>query len=381
MDKGIPFIKPKLVGRRFDDHRLPISVMEDFSVLEELIFDLAKKVYLDKNPSRKRVPNHFTDNVSIKLENLEEGSVIPNLLLVAVTSLSTPSLPNVSNGYFHYFEEARDKVFEIVEKANAGEVHDIDIKYLNYFNRIGRNLKDDECIDFLNDSSSQRNVTFTKNTRRRILLSRNEKLEYTENISEVVLISSVDKKQDSFKVELNGSILECDLKSEFQDTVLAGLSGYDYNLYVLLKGVGTFNEQMKLINIDSIESMDILDPHDMSIRLKELAQLKTGWYDGEEGLELSKESLDVFEELFYNFYSDQLPLPATFPTLSGGIILEWKKDNNELSVEIDLTDFKAIVFYFDMLEDNNDFEEKVDLQKEDDWERLNSIVKKHLADD
>lgn len=50
------FISPRLEGHRFDDHTLPVSLLEDFSALEELVFELAKKIYLDQNPQRKRVP-------------------------------------------------------------------------------------------------------------------------------------------------------------------------------------------------------------------------------------------------------------------------------------------------------------------------------------
>ena len=54
------FLTPKLEGHRFDDHTLPVSMLEDFSAFEELVFELAKKIYLEKNPSRKRVPKGFT---------------------------------------------------------------------------------------------------------------------------------------------------------------------------------------------------------------------------------------------------------------------------------------------------------------------------------
>ena len=369
------FLRPKLVGQRFEDHALPVSIMEDFSVLEELIFDLAKKIYIEKNPSRKRVPNHFTENVSLKLSKLEDGSVIPNILLVALTSFSNPTLPTVSNNYSRYFEEARDKVFEIVEKANNGETSDLDTKFLNYFNRIGRNLKDGESIDFLNDSSSNRNVIFNKNTRRKILLSRSENLEYTESINEVVLIPLVNKKAKKFQIEIEGAILECDLHKDFQDTVLNALNGYDNKCYVSLKGIGTFNEHMKLIHIDRIDSMDVLDSFDVSIRLNELSKLEDNWYNGEQGKKLNSNALIKFEGLFESCYGVNLPLPAIFPTLSGDLLLEWKKEDVSICLEVSLVDFNSTLFYFDMLNDCNDIEIEMNLE-ENNWEQINAIIQK-----
>lgn len=377
MTSGETFLKPKLQGRRFDDHNLPLNILEDFSVLEELIFELAKKNYIEKNPLKKRVPNHFIDNISLKISTIEEGSVIPNLVLVALTNFATPNLPSVNNNNFRYFESARDKVFEIIEKANKGESVDIDVKYLNYFNRIGRNLRDDEKIDFLNDSSSNRNVVFDKSTRRKILLSRSEKFEYTESVNEIVLVSSVSQKNKKFEIEIRGgSIIECILHKDFKETAIMALNGYDNKCRVLLKGIGIFNEKDKLIHIDKIDSLDILDPFDVSIRLMELSELENGWYDGLQGKAFSITELEIFEKLFYDFYQDKLPLPAIFPTLSGGLVLEWKKNKVEITVEIDLSKMSATLYYFDMVNDDNDEELFIDLYDDKEWYKLNEIVEK-----
>src|SRR5690606_34007086 len=120
-----PFFSPKLIGNRFDDHSLPVSIMEDFSALEELIFELAKKEYLLKNPDRKRVSKGFTEIVYLKLSDLEERSTIPKILIAVATSLTTPTIPSDNSEYFRYFESARDKVFVLVEDANKGKSPDI----------------------------------------------------------------------------------------------------------------------------------------------------------------------------------------------------------------------------------------------------------------
>lgn len=370
------FLRPKLKGDRFEDHKLPVNLMEDFSVLEELIFELAKKFYIEGNPSRKRVPNHFSENVSLKLSNLEEGSVIPNIFLVAVTSLSTPSLPSVSNDYFRYFEQAKNKVFEIVEKANKGEATDLHPKFLNYFNRIGRNLKEGESIDFLNDPSSVRDVIFNRNTRKKILLSIDEKLEYKENIHKYALVPLVNKKAKTFQVEIEDCIVECDLHKDFQEKVLEAFNGYDNKRFISLKGMGIYNKNMKLIHIDRIDSIDILDPFDVSVRLKELSKLEDNWYDGEQGKKLDSLALNQFEKLFESLYKDNLPLPAIFPTISGDLLLEWKKEFVSISLEINLSDFSAILFFFDMNNEENDAEIEIDLSDVNSWGTLNGIIEK-----
>ncbi|MFV8355354.1 hypothetical protein ACNQGB_04105 [Flavobacterium sp. XS1P32] len=373
------FLTPKLEGHRFDDHTLPVSMLEDFSAFEELVFELAKKIYLEKNPSRKRVPKGFTENVYLKLSSIEEGSTIPKILIAAITSLTTPTIPIQNTENFSYFELAREKVFELVENVNAGKSIEIETKFLNYFNRIGKNLEEGETIDFLNEPSSSRNIKFNKNTRRKILLSRNENLEYSEKIKENILIPSIDKKNQIFKIEINGNIIECPFTKDFQDTILTAFQEYENKTLVSIKATGVFNENNKLIHIEDIESMDILDPFDISVRLSELSNLEDKWYDGIDGKALNIEKLELFKNYFENYYNNDLTLPAIFPTINGDIVLEWKKDNNEISLEVNLSNFNSTLFYFEMENDGNDFEEQLDLNVEQNWVSLNSLITKYIG--
>lgn len=373
------FLTPKLEGHRFDDHTLPVSMLEDFSAFEELVFELAKKIYLEKNPSRKRVPKGFTENVYLKLSSIEEGSTIPKILIAAITSLTTPTIPMHNTENFSYFELAREKVFELVENVNAGKSIEIETKFLNYFNRIGKNLEEGETIDFLNEPSSSRNIKFNKNTRRKILLSRNENLEYSEKIKENILIPSIDKKNQIFKIEINGNIIECPFTKDFQDTILTAFQEYENKTLVSIKATGVFNENNKLIHIEDIESMDILDPFDISVRLSELSNLEDKWYDGIDGKALNNEKLELFKNYFENYYNNDLTLPAIFPTINGDIVLEWKKDNNEISLEVNLSKFNSTLFYFEMENDGNDFEEQLDLNVEQNWVSLNSLITKYIG--
>lgn len=373
------FLTPKLEGHRFDDHTLPVSMLEDFSAFEELVFELAKKIYLEKNPSRKRVPKGFTENVYLKLSSIEEGSTIPKILIAAITSLTTPTIPIQNTENFSYFELAREKVFELVENVNAGKSIEIETKFLNYFNKIGKNLEEGETIDFLNEPSSSRNIKFNKNTRRKILLSRNENLEYSEKIKENILIPSIDKKNQIFKIEINGNIIECPFTKDFQDTILTAFQEYENKTLVSIKATGVFNENNKLIHIEDIESMDILDPFDISVRLSELSNLEDKWYDGIDGKALNNEKLELFKNYFENYYNNDLTLPAIFPTINGDIVLEWKKDNNEISLEVNLSNFNSTLFYFEMENDGNDFEEQLDLNVEQNWVSLNSLITKYIG--
>lgn len=372
------FFQPNQEGPRFQDQTIPVNLLEDSAAFEELVFELAKKIYLDKNPQRQRVPKGFTENVYLKLSAIEEGSSVPVILIAALQSATDPTVPFRNNEYVNYFEMERDTVFGLVENANAGRPFHIDSKYLNYFNRIGKNLEEGETIDFLNAPLSDRNVKFSHDSRRKILLSRNEKLEYPELIQINVLIPAIDKRNKTFQIEHEGNIYEHGLMEDLNETINQAFQEHENKTYVSLKGVGIFNENNKLLLIEDIQSMYVLDAFDISIRLEELLKLQDNWYEGKDGKALNRDRAFLFSNYFNSFYNTNLKLPAIFPTLNGDIVLEWKKGDMEISLEVNLKTFISEIFVFDMMNDNNDALQTVDLNKATDWTILNNIIQKEL---
>ncbi len=50
--------KPEFTGQRFDDHTLPFDLLDDLSMYQYLLFQVAKDTYYKQNDA-KRVPNGF----------------------------------------------------------------------------------------------------------------------------------------------------------------------------------------------------------------------------------------------------------------------------------------------------------------------------------
>jgi len=371
------FLAPRLTGSRFEDHTIPVNILEDFTALEELIFELAKKIYLEENPSRKRVPRGFSDGISLKLSGIKEGSSIPQIIIASVIS-STSLLPTHTNDSFKYIEQARDKVIELIENADKGNTIHLEQKYLNYFNRIGKNLLDDEAINFSYDSSNlQKNATLNKASRKKILLSRDAKLEYSETILVNALIPSIDKKNNSFTLEIEENEIQCSLETDFAETIFTAFYEYEKNTLISLKATGIYNYQDKLIRVEDIESMDVLDPFDISVRINQLSKLTDNWYEGI-GKSLNKEYLDNFEEAFKSSYNSNLPLPAIFPTIEGNIQLEWASENKEIILEVSLKDFTSSFFFCNHLIDSEEYEENLNLKDENSWNSLNKLIETYI---
>lgn len=373
------FLAPRLTGSRFEDHSLPVSILEDFTALEELILEIAKGVYIEENSNRKRVPKGFSDGIYLKLVDIEKGSSIPKFIISSLVTLnSTLPLENLNN--FSYFEKARERIISMIETVNNGSIiKKDDQKFLSFFNRIGKNLLDDEAIDFGfdidNNISSQ--AILNKITRKKLLLSREQKGEYSDNIKLFALVPAINQKEKKFSIDSDEGSIECQLTDEILNTVLTAVNEYKNKTYVSLKGTGIYNYNDKLVRIDEIESIDILDSLDVSLRLNELSKLKDGWYNGI-GKAPSKLSLNKFGDIFNSYYDGKLPLPAIFPNLEGNIQLEWKKENKNIIIEVNITSLESNFFYYNDLDDTDEIEQIITLSSKENWDTLNTLIENNI---
>lgn len=326
-----PFLKPRLTGARFSGGSIPLEVLADFAVLSEMIVEVAKWKYREENPSRKRVPRGFADGISLKLTGIEEGSAIPVIrLAIATATLFAPSAQI-------YFEEARQAIIGAVGAAEKNEkiTTHLPEKLLGYFDRFGRNLADGEAIE-LTDDRNPAPVRLTKETRRKLILASSVE-EYTEETNVYGLVHEFDQRARTFQLTLpNGSILaKIPVGSPHYDTILEAHNGFREKLRVRVFGIGRFDRNDRLKEIESVEHVAILDQLDVRARIDELKLLKDGWLDGK-GIALPQDGLNWLADSFDSYYSVDLPLPYLFPTPEGRILAEWSLKTWSLSLEVDL---------------------------------------------
>jgi hypothetical protein len=119
--------------------------------------------------------------------------------------------------------------------------------------------------------------------------------------------------------------------------------------------------------------MDVLDSLDVSLRIYNLLKLESKWYEGQ-GKALNKENLTKFGNLFNSYFDNKLPLPAIFPKIDGNIQLEWKKENKNIILDIDIASFKSDFFYYNNILDSDEREEQLMLHDKDGWNTLNKLI-------
>src|ERR1019366_66318 len=323
-----PFLSPRLVGARFEGGAIPLEVLADFAVLEEMIVEIAKWKYREEHPERKRVPRGFTDGISLKITGIGEGSAIPFINLVVATTLLPLSQP--------YFNEAKSALIGAIGAAE----HDAEItrflpqKLLGYFDRFGRSLSEGEAIEFT-ESSRTSPAKLTKETRRKLLLASSED-EVTNEIDIHGVIPEADQETHSFTIRLmDGTKVKAPLGRQHFDAIVEAFNSYKQGMRLRIYGSGRFDRFNRLKGIASVEHVSLLDPLDVSVRTDELRMLKTGWLDGK-GEALSHDGLQWLAELFDVYFPDDLPMPYLYPTPEGGVRAEWPLKPHESSLDIDL---------------------------------------------
>ena len=369
------FLKPRLIGTRFEGHSIPLEFLKDLAVIEEMVIEVAKWKFLQANPKRTRAPKGFTDGVSLVLTGVDEGSAIP---LISLVMTSTTLFPPENQGYF---EKSRDAIVSAIgeAEAEAGQssliLSHLPERALSYFNRIGQSLRVDEAMEF-SGGVHKKPVRLTVETRRRLVFASSRAQNLTIETVIRGVVPEADQDAMTFHVQLpDGRKIPAPMAEPHTDTIIDAFNRFRDGYRIVLRGVGRTSRTGRLERVDSIEHMSVLDPLDVGARLDELHVLKDGWLDGL-GCAPSAEGLDWLESWFEINIPDDLPLPYLFPTEDGGVRAEWSLKSIETSAEIDLENKTAEWHELDLATDNEESRDLV-LTNADDCKWLADQIRKH----
>lgn len=369
----IEIFTPRYDGDRFSEHRLPLDLIEDLSVFQEMTIEMAKVIYKEKNQERERIPKDFTKGISFQLENIGEGSTIPKIVLITAMTGLFPQ-ENVA-----YFEEAKDRIVEVVQSAaDDTNINSHAPDYiLKYFSRFGKKLGENEFIEF--NPNGVKKAKFTRDSRKKIIKASSKANEYNEEVRLRGFISEMDFQKKSFTIDLpNGQRLISPYSSAYQDVLKKSLFSFTelVKKKISIESTVRFNKTDNIIKIESVESISELEDLDVPFRLEEISYLKNGWFDSEsESFNMSH--LKWLETEFDDKFDPKLPLPNTFPTPDTNIQFEWSTENIEAELFVSL---ESKIGTLSILEIENDKEVTYDLNLDsiEDWKRLNSEIESNI---
>lgn len=363
-----PIYSPRYEGSRFEEHRLPLELVDDLLTLRNMTVEMAKALYLRDNEGRQRVPKNFTNGISIELAGIAPGSTIPQLLLVAALQAGSPA----NTGYVDYFMRATEHILHAIEIAhgNQNPQGTLPDHVLNHFNRLGRNLREDERIVF-----GDTPAVLDRDSRKRLVLAASKAQEYKAVFELRGIVTAMDKAQKTFEIQTAaGAKVKGNYPPEYLDVLQEAFVNMEAGKKVLLKGTGVFNAEDKLMSIETVEEAAELEPLDVPARLEELALLPQGWLDGEAGAPLDPAGIKWLGGVFEQSYdSDTLPLPATFPTPDGNIQFEWSLNGQEIALTVDLATRQG-AYYALHTQTQAEIAEDLNLTSSDAWQHLNHLI-------
>ncbi|MFP4193163.1 MAG: hypothetical protein ACLFU6_13965 [Candidatus Hydrogenedentota bacterium] len=327
---GERFLTPRMTGARFEEGGIPLEVLKDLAVLEEMIVEVAKAEFFKANPRRKRAPRGFAEDIELQLNDIQPGSTVLGIELAHSSPTFFP--PN-----HEYFERARKAIVEAIGAAEEDRpVTDyLEEKTLSYFDRMGRSLRDSEAIE-LAAPDHPNPVKLTRETRRKLVLASSKVNVFTEEHTVRGGIPEADQDRLTFTLQLiNGRRISAPITEQHLDTILEAFNGYKAGVRIWLQGIAQFSRSERLEKFETVGHISILDPLDVPARLEELRSLQDGWLEGE-GRAPSHEGLDWIAKAFTQHYPDDLCLPHVYPTPEGGIQAEWSLESNEVTLEMDL---------------------------------------------
>lgn len=310
---------------------MPLEVLKDLAALDELIKEAAKWHFLRSNPGRKRVPRGFTDEVSLRVQDIEPGSAVPLIMLYVVGSQL------LFSDHQTYFEQARDSVIAAIDAADSnGRITDyLPETILPHFDTLGRSLLDDESIDF-RPENPDRPARLNKVVRRRLILASSQTQEVTEEVVLRGTVPEADHDRKSFELQvINGPKLAAPIEPYHLETIVEAFTGYRASVRVAVRGTVKYDRLNRPKRIERVEEINILESNDVLARLDELRVLQDGWLDGS-GVAPSALGLAWFSQEFEARYPRDAALPYVYPTAEGGLQLEWGLPAGEVSLEINL---------------------------------------------
>ena len=371
-------MRVKLSGGRFKEAELPFFILGDLVPLQDMVVDVAKWLYKEKH-GRRRSPSSF-DQVYLKIVGLQPGSTVAEIG-IDTTRMILDGVP-VPNQ--EHIEAAASNIVDVIELAERGAEHlngRIPPRCMGYFNRMGRSLMGNEVMEIT--AGHNRSGRLTQQSRE--VLVRHSVGGIMRDITVRGVVFEADLKKMRFRLEpIYGSIINCPFLEQHTETVLEALSSYKNEedgakMHVRVQMTGMYDRQDRLQHVESMRSIESLDPLDVDARLDRFRNLRDGWLEGG-GVAPDHSGLDWLSDVFERYYPDDLQLPRTYPTADGGVSLEWSSGEREIDIEVNLNNHTGEWYVFNKDSKLGEEEKTLKLDSPDDWKwmggRLQSLMGK-----
>lgn len=337
-----PFATHRMTGTRFEEHSVPVTVLSELVAYRDLVLLVARSLFFDANPARKRVPNGFEEGFDLVLREVQDGSAVCPLERRGPVQTAGQQQLFVADDVF---AKARDLVHETIAAVAANREPPTNFPSAGFrlFNRFGTTLRKGEAIEL--GTPTRRAVRYDSEVRKRLVLLREST--YENPAEHIGVVIAFEGAKQSFSVQ-----------DDDGQTVSASLSGLDEEslrvvrtaavhhdaLRVRVSGVGAFDADDRLLHFASVaevvfqEDEDLMQRLDVRRRLSVLASLPEGWLGENEGAAIPTATIEWVADVLVRAEERGLSRPYLYPTPEGSVQAEWSFPGTEVSAEFEPTE-------------------------------------------
>lgn len=331
------FVRVRFAGGRFDSHTIPFDVLPDLAAYRDLVVEVAKHIFRERNSDRQRVPKGFEESFQLGLSKIIQGNSA-TALAQRLESLED-QLTEAAQGGFGFprygeFEDARDLLDRVIAAANDDQPlpREFPRELVGKFNRFGQSLKAGEHAELSHGRAAP--VRYDSETRKRIVLSANATYE-----------NALDQRFTLTGGELRSCIVHLaaedgtrfDLRVDTDEECEKAIARRRHQVRVI--GAGLFDRHDRLTKITKCKELIYTDDEPqqpLEERLDEIARTPAGWYSGQNPAP-DASAIARMGELVRLITTDAgVPMPYLYPLPDGSITGEWTRGAWEISATVTL---------------------------------------------
>lgn len=137
-------VKHTFQGGRFQDHGIDLDVLPDLLRYQDLLIEVAKELWREKNPDHKKLPSNFESSLALRFFSIEPNCTTIPLMRHHVSDAQSSFLPEEDE-----LDEAVGLVASTIEAARANQ--SLPSKFpkalLQKFSEYGKTLQAGEWIE------------------------------------------------------------------------------------------------------------------------------------------------------------------------------------------------------------------------------------------